>query len=122
LLANEKETGETNYMINIAGIKFEQTEPDGKESEYRMSNLFKAYAAYSAILTKLSPHILQGELATSLFIYTRNLYDLLEKYTCDVVKSYHFHFHRKQVDSGKNIYQPWEWCQLDSQHIASRCI
>ena len=120
LLANEKERAETNHMINIGGIEFEQTERDGKESEYRMSNFFKAWAAYSGILTKLAPYGLQGELTTALFIYTMNLYDLLEKYTWEGVKAYHFQFHRKRVASGKNLYQPSEWRQLGSQLIASK--
>lgn len=83
LLASEKELAETQRVINIGGVEFEQAERDGKESEYRMSSFFKAWAAYSGILVKLAPYGLQGELATSLFIYTMSLYDLLEnlKYT-----------------------------------------
>lgn len=83
LLASEKERAETNRTINIGGIEFEQNERDGKESDYRMSNFFKAWAAYCGILIKLAPYGLQGELATALCIYTMNLYDLLEKYTWD---------------------------------------
>jgi len=122
LLASEKDRAESNRTINIGGIEFEQTERDGRESEYRMSNFFKAWAAYSGILIKLAPYGLQGELATALCIYTMNLYDLLEKYTWEGVKAYHFQFHRKRVASGKNIYQPTEWSQLDSQLIASKCF
>jgi len=57
---------------------------------------------------KLAPQALPGELAIALFIYTMTLYNLLEKYTWDGVKSYHFWFHRKQVASGKSIYYPNE--------------
>ena len=64
-----------------------------------MSGFFKAWAAYSGILVKLATEALQGELATTLFIYTMNLYDLLEKYTWDGVKAYYFQFHRKRVTS-----------------------
>jgi len=122
LLASEKDRAETNRMINIGGIEFEQTERDGNESDYRMSNFFKAWAAYTGILIKLAPYGLQGELATALCIYTMNLYDLLEKYTWDGVKAYHFQFHRKRVASGKSIYQPAEWRVFDSQLIASKCF
>jgi len=122
LLASKQERAETNRTINIGGIEFEQNERDRKESDYRMSNFFKAWAAYSGILIKLAPYGLQGTLATALCIYTMNLYDLLEKYTWDRVKAYHFQFHRKRVASGKNIYQPGEWRQLDSQLIASKCF
>jgi len=51
-----------------------------------------------------------------------NLYDFLEKYTWDGVKAYHFQFHRKRVASGKDIFHPSEWRQLDSQLIASKCF
>ena len=122
LLATEKERAETQRVINIGGIEFEQTERDGKESEYRMSSFFKAWAAYSGILVKLAPYGLQGELATALFIYTMSLYDLLEKYTWDGVKAYHFQFHRKRVASGKTIFFPQAWRQLDSELIASKCF
>ena len=87
-----------------------------------MSSFFKVWAAYSGIIIKLRPQALQGELATALCIYTMNLYDLLEKYTWEGVKSYHFQFHRKRVASGKNIFQPMEWHQLDSELIASKCF
>ena len=87
-----------------------------------MSNFFKAWAAYSGILVKLAPYPLQGDLATSLSIYTMNLYDLLEKYAWDGVKAYHFQFHRKRVASGKNIYLGTEWRLLDSELIASKCF
>ena len=87
-----------------------------------MSAFFKAWAAYCGILTKLAPYGVQGDLATSLYIYTMNLYDLLEKYIWEGVKSYHFQFHRKRVASGKNIYHPTEWRQLDSQLIAAKCF
>ena len=122
LLASEKESAETHRTINIGGVEFEQAERDRKESEYRMSGFFKAWAAYCGILIKLAPYALQGELATALCIYTMNLYDLLEKYTWDGVKAYHFQFHRKRVASGKDIYHPSEWRQLDSQLIASKCF
>jgi len=87
-----------------------------------MSGFFKAWAAYCGILIKLAPYTLQGELAMALCIYTMNLYDLLEKYTWDGVKAYHFQFHRKRVASGKDIYNPAEWRQLDSQLRASKCF
>lgn len=122
LLATEKERAESQRTINIGGIEFEQAERDEKESQYRMSNFFKAWAAYSGILVKLAPHRLQGDLATALLIYTMNLYELLEKYTRDSVKSYHFQFHRKRVASGNNIYLSQQWRQLDSELIASRCF
>jgi len=120
LLASEKEDAETHQTINIGGVEFEQPERDGKESEYRMSSFFKAWAAYCGILIKLGPYGMQGELATALCIYTMNLYDLLEKYTWEGVKAYHFQFHWKSVASGKNIFQPTEWRQLDSQLIAAK--
>jgi len=96
--------------MNIGGVEFPQPERDGKESEDRMpvSAFFKAWAAYCGILIKLAPQALQGELATALCVYTMNLYDLLEKYTWEGVKSYHFQFHRKQVASAKHIYHPTE--------------
>ncbi|KAG0136592.1 hypothetical protein HOY82DRAFT_598831 [Tuber indicum] len=122
LATRELEPLQTNQYLPIGGVEFEQAERDGKESEYRMSSFFKAWAAYSGILVKLAPHGLQGELATALFIYTMNLYDLLEKYTWDGVKSYHFQFHRKRVASGKSIYLPSEWQQVDSELIASKCF
>jgi len=95
LLATEKDRAESQRTINIGGVEFEQTEKDRKESEYRMSSFFKAWAAYSGILVKLALYAIQGELATALFMNTMNLYDLLEKYTWDGVKGYHFQFHRK---------------------------
>ena len=121
-LASEQERAESHRIINIGGVEFEQAEREGKESEYRMSGFFKAWAAYSDILVKLAPHLLPGELATALSIYTMNLYDLLEKYTWEGVKAYHFQFHRKRVASGKSIYQPLEWRQLDSELVASKCF
>ena len=87
-----------------------------------MSSFFKVWPIYSGILIKLAPHVLQGELATSLCIYTINLYNLLEKYTWEGVKSYHFQFHRKRVASGKSIYHPIDWRQLDSELVASKCF
>jgi len=68
LLASEKERAETQRTITIGGVDFAQAERDGKESEYRMSAFFKAWAAYSGILVKLAPYSFQGELATALFI------------------------------------------------------
>ena len=87
-----------------------------------MSSFFKVWAAYCGIIVKLAPHAVQGDLATALSIYTMNLYDLLEKYTWEGVKAYHFQFHRKRVASGKSIYQPTEWRQLDSELVASKCF
>jgi len=51
-----------------------------------------------------------------------NLYDLLEKHTWEGVKAYLFQFHRKRVASGKSIYKPTEWRQLDSELVASKCF
>ena len=59
-------------------------------------------------------------LATALFIYTMNLYDLWEKYTWNGVKAYDFQLQRKRVASGKGIYYPSEWRHIDSELIASR--
>ncbi|KAG0643287.1 hypothetical protein HOY80DRAFT_1033758 [Tuber brumale] len=122
LLASKRDRAESQHTISIGGVEFEQAERDGKQSEYWMSSFFKAWAAYSGILVKLAPYGVQGDLATTLFIYTINLYDLLEKYTWDSVKSYHFQFHRKRVASGKNIYLPSEWQTIDSELIASKCF
>ena len=122
LLAHEKERAETHRTINIGGVEFEQAERAGKESEYRMTIFFKAWAVYSGILIRLAPNGLQGELATALCIYTMNLYQLLEKYTWDGVKSYHFQFHCKRVTSRKRIYEPRDWRQLDSELVASKCF
>ena len=122
LLASEKERAETKRTIMIGGVEFEQAEQDGKEKDYRMGNFFKAWAANSGILVKLAPYGLQGDLATALFIYTMNLYDLLERYTWEGVKSYHFQYHRKRVASGTSIYLPSEWRQIDSELIASKCF
>lgn len=62
-------------------IKFEQSEKDGKEREYRMGSPFKCWAAYCGILVKLAPQTFQGDMAIALSIYTINLYDLLDKCT-----------------------------------------
>lgn len=48
-----------------------------------MTSFIKAWAAYSGIRTNLAPHSLQGEFTTLLAIYTMNLNDLLEKYSCE---------------------------------------
>ena len=87
-----------------------------------MTSFFKAWAAYSGILIKLAPLALQGKLATALAIYAMNLYDILETYTWEGVRSYYFRFRRKRVASGKNIYQPTEWRLLDSELVASKCF
>ena len=122
LLATVKKRAESQRVISIGGVEFEQAERDGKEGEYRMTSFFKAWAAYLGILVELAPYGLQGELATALSIYTMNLYELLEKYNWDGVRVYHFQFHRKQAASGKNIYQPVEWRTLDSELVASTCF
>ena len=109
LLATKKARAESQHTISIGGVEFEQSERHDKESEYKMSGFFKAWAAYSGILVKLAPKVLQGELATALFIYPINLYDLLERYTWDGVRSYDFRFHRKRGASGKSRYYPNEW-------------
>ena len=87
-----------------------------------MRSFFKAWAASCGILGKLAPHSLQGDLATTLSIYTMNIYDLLEKYAWEGVKAYHFQFHRKRVASGKSIYHALEWQTLDGELIASECF
>ena len=120
LRASEKEQGEFQRTISIGGGEFEQAERDGKESESRMSSFCKAWAAYGGIILKLAPYTVQGDLATALSIYPMNLYDLLEKYTWEGVKTYHFQFHCKRVASGKSIYQPTGWRQLDSELVASK--
>ena len=122
LLATERDRAESQRTICIGRVEFEQAERDGKEGEYRMSSFFKAWAAYSRILVKLTPYGLQGDLATALFIYTITLYDLLERYTWEGVKAYHFQFHRKHVASGTSLYLPTEWQQLDSELVVSKCI
>jgi len=81
LLASERDRAESQCTISIGSLDVEQAERDGKKCEYRLSNFFKDWAAYSCILVKLAPYPLQGELATALSIYTMNLYDLIEKYT-----------------------------------------
>jgi len=100
LLASEKERAESHRIINIGGVEFEQADREGKESEYRITGFFKAWAVYTGILVKLAPHLLQGELASALSLHTMNLYDLLEKYIWEGVKAYHFQFHRKHVARG----------------------
>jgi len=113
LLASEKERAGSQCTITIGGVDFEPAERDGKESEYRMSSFFKAWAAYCGILVKLGPDGLQGDLATSLSIYTMNLYELLEKYARKGFEAYHFQFHRRRVARGKNLYIGTESRQLD---------
>jgi len=120
LLGSEKDRVETHRTINIGGVEFKKAEREGRQSEYRMSSFFKAWGVYSGILIKLAPYILQGDLATSLCIYTMNLDDLLEKYTYQGVKSYHFQFHRMRLASGKSIYHPSDWRQLESELVASK--
>jgi len=92
LPANQVEHGETKRKINITGIEYVQTQTDGKENEYLMSSLFKAWAAYSGILMKLAPHGLPRELALLPFIYMINIYHSLEKHSGEGVKSYDFHY------------------------------
>jgi len=122
LRSTEKKHAESQRTINIGGVEFEQAERDRKQSEYRMRNSFKAWAAYSGILIKLASYSLQAELATALFISRMNLYELWEKYTWEGVKGYHFQFHRKRVASGKNIFTPEHWRQLDGELVASKCF
>lgn len=95
LIASKKDGTKTHQTINIGGVDFKQGEHEGRQSQYWMSSPPKAWAAYSGILIKLARHILQGELATTLCTYTINLHVLLEKYTWEGVKSYHFQFYRK---------------------------
>ena len=120
LLASEQYRAETEQTISMGGVEFEQAEREGKESQYRMSAFFKAWVAYSGSWVKLAPHPLQGPLPTALFIRTMNLYDLLEKYTWEGVKAYHFQFHPKRVAGGKSIYRPSEWHLIDSELIQSK--
>ena len=122
LLAREKERAESQLTISIGGIEFEQTERDRKESEYRMTSFFKVWAGYCRIMVKLAPHGLQGDLTTAFSINIMNLDNLLEKYAWEGVKVDHFQFDRKRVASGKGIYHPVEWCQTDSELIASKCF
>jgi len=122
LWGTEKERAESQRIINIGGVEFEQTERDGKENDYRMISFFKEWAVYIGILVMLAPFALQGELATAMAIYTMNFYDLLEKYTSEGVRAYHFQFHRKRVASGKNRFNPTEWRVLDSELVASKCF
>ena len=68
LLASEKDRAESQRVINIGGVCFEQGEREERESEYRMGHFFKAWAAYCGILTKLAPAGLQCDLACSLHI------------------------------------------------------
>ena len=122
LLASEKDRAESQRVISIGGVSFEQGEREGKESEYQMGPFFKAWAAYCGILTKLAPMGLQGDLACSLYIYTMNLHDLLERYAWEGVKAYHFQFHRKRIASGKEVYFPDDWRKIDAELIASKCF
>ena len=85
-----------------------------------MSGFLKAWAGYSGILVNLSPLALQGDLTTTLFIYTKSFYNILEKYTWEGVKAYHFQFHWKRVASGKCLYLAEEWRQLDGELVASK--
>ena len=122
LLASEKDRAESQRTINIGGVEFQQAEREGKEIDYRMMSYFKAWVVYTEILVMLAPNALQGELATAISIYTMNLNDLLEKYTWEGVRAYHFRFHRKWVVSGKHIYHPIKWRILDSKLLASKCF
>ena len=122
LLVSEKDRAESQRVISIGGVSFEQEEREGKESEYRMGPFFKAWAAYCGILTKLAPQALQGDVACSLYIYTMNLHDLLERYAWEGVTAYHFQFHRKRIASGNEVYYPDDWRRIDAELIASKCF
>ena len=100
----------------------EQAKKNGNKSEYRMSSVFKAWVAYCGILVKLTPHCLQGDLATALSIYRMNIYHLLERYAWEGITAYHFQLDRRGVASGKSIYHGLEWRTLDSDLIASKCF
>jgi len=113
-------TTQEALTICIAIVEFEQDEYDGKNAKYCMSSFFKAWTAYCGILVKLAPSGLQGDLATALFVYTITLYNLLERYTWEGVKVYHFQFHRNLVASGRSLYLPSEWQQLDRELLASK--
>ena len=106
LLASEKDRAESQFVISIGGVSFEQGEREGKESEYWMGPFFQAWAAYCGILTKLAPLGLQGDLACALYIYTMNLHELLERYAWEGVKSYHFQFHRKRISQCSQRARP----------------
>ena len=122
LLASEKDRAESQRVISIGGVSFEQGEREGKESEYRMGPFFKAWAAYCGILTTLAPTGLQGDLACVLFINTMNLHDLLEWYAWEEVKAYHFQFHRNRIASGKEVLYPEDWRKIDAELISSKCF
>jgi len=51
LLASERDRAESQRTISIGGVEFEQAEREGKECEYRMSNLFKAWAVTGLFLS-----------------------------------------------------------------------
>ena len=95
LLASEKDRAESQRVISIGGVSFEQGEREGKESKYRMGPVFKAWAAYCGILTKLAPTGLQA---------------------------YHFQFHRKRIVSRKEVFYPEDWRKIDAELIASKCF
>jgi len=99
---------------------FEQAERESRESDYRISSFFTAWAAHSGNQVKLAPPLLQGDLGTALSIYTMNLYDLLEMYAWEEVKAYHFQFHRKRVTTRTSIYHASEWQLLDIELLASK--
>ena len=89
LLASEKDWAELQCTTNIGGVEFEQAERDRKENDYHMMSCFKAWAVYTRILvTMLARNAQQGELATVISIYRRDLYDLLEKYNWEGVRAY----------------------------------
>lgn len=66
LLASRKDRVESQRIINIGGMPLEQSELDGKESEYRIRYFFKAWATYCGILIKLAPSGLPGKLGSAL--------------------------------------------------------
>jgi len=55
LLASEMERAESQRMIRMGGVEFEQAKRDGNSCEYRMSKFFKAWTVYLGILVKLAP-------------------------------------------------------------------
>jgi len=120
LLASETDRAESQRTMTIGRVEFDQPERDGKESVYRISASFKAWATYTGILVQLAQERLQEKLSRAHSFYTMNLYNLLEKYSWDGVQSYHFPFHQERVARGTSIYQQAEWRQLGSELVASK--
>jgi len=106
LLETEKERAESQQIINIGGVEFEQTEGDGKENDYRMMRVFKVWAVNTGIMVMLAPFALQGELATAMAINTMNLYDLLEKIHLGRCQSIPFPISSQESSKREEYIQP----------------